>query len=277
MADAASLSIQQLFDLTGRGALVTGSASGIGFGIASRLAEAGAGLVVADLNGEAAEMAAQKLREQGRLAQAVPIDVRSAADVRRAVDLTAATYGGLDILVNNAGIYPTRPLQQITEVDWDRVVDINLKGTFLCSQAAINQMIAQGRGGVIINIASIDAVHPSGIGLAHYGASKGGVLMLTRNLALEVAPHRIRVVAIAPGSIATEGSQAGAREMESLSLESDEWREIRSRRESFRARIPLGRRGEPDDIGRVALFLASDAAAYMTGTAVFVDGGVLLT
>ena len=277
MADAASLSIQQLFDLTGRGTLVTGSAAGIGFGIASRLAEAGAGLVVADLNGEAAEMAAQKLREQGRLAQAVPIDVRSAADVRRAVDLTAATYGGLDILVNNAGIYPTRPLQQITEADWDRVVDINLKGTFLCSQAAINQMIAQGRGGVIINIASIDAVHPSGIGLAHYGASKGGVLMLTRNLALEVAPHRIRVVAIAPGSIATEGSQAGAREMESLSLESDEWREIRSRRESFRARIPLGRRGEPDDIGRVALFLASDAAAYMTGTAVFVDGGVLLT
>ena len=277
MADAASLSIQQLFDLTGRGALVTGSAAGIGFGIASRLAEAGAGLVVADLNGEAAEMAAQKLREQGRLAQAVPIDVRSAADVRRAVDLTAATYGGLDILVNNAGIYPTRPLQQITEADWDRVMDINLKGTFLCSQAAINQMIAQGRGGVIINIASIDAVHPSGIGLAHYGASKGGVLMLTRNLALEVAPHRIRVVAIAPGSIATEGSQAGAREMESLSLESDEWREIRSRRESFRARIPLGRRGEPDDIGRVALFLASDAAAYMTGTAVFVDGGVLQT
>ena len=207
----------------------------------------------------------------------MPIDVRSVADVRRAVDLTAATYGGLDILVNNAGIYPTRPLQQITEADWDRVVDINLKGTFLCSQAAINQMIAQGRGGVIINIASIDAVHPSGIGLAHYGASKGGVLMLTRNLALEVAPHRIRVVAIAPGSIATEGSQAGAREMESLSLESDEWREIRSRRESFRARIPLGRRGEPDDIGRVALFLASDAAAYMTGTAVFVDGGVLLT
>ena len=277
MTDPASLSIPQLFDLSGRGALVTGAASGIGFGIARRLSEAGAGIVVADLNGEAAELATQKLREQGYRAQAVAMDVRSAADARRAVEVTVATFGSLDILVNNAGIYPVRTIDQVSEDDWDRMLDINLKGTFLCAQAAIRQMAAQGRGGVIINLASIDAVHPSGIGLAPYGASKGGVLMLTRNLALEAARHRIRVLAIAPGSTVTEGAQAGTQKMASLGAESEEWREIRRQREAFRARIPLGRRAEPDDLARVALFLASDAAAYMTGTTVFVDGGILLT
>jgi 2-deoxy-D-gluconate 3-dehydrogenase len=175
--------------------------------------------------------------------------------------------GTLDVLVNNAGIYPFAPVLGMTEADWDKVIDVNLKGTFLCAQAAAKQMVAQGTGGVIVNIASIDAYHPSSVGLAHYDASKGGVVMFTRNLALELGPHGIRVMAIAPGGIATEGTRANM--VPGVDIE--------ALMKGFLARIPLGRMGVPDDIGRVALFLASDAAAYMTGSTVFVDGGVLLS
>jgi 2-dehydro-3-deoxy-D-gluconate 5-dehydrogenase len=173
----------------------------------------------------------------------------------------------LDIWVNNAGIYPPHPVLEMSEAEWDRVLDVNLRGTFLCSQAAARRMLAQATGGVILNIASIDAVHPSMVGLAHYDASKGGMLSFTRNLALELAPHNIRVLAIAPGGITTEGTRAG------LGAGVDSEQVLKS----FEARIPLRRMGVPDDIGRLALFLASDAAAYITGTMVFVDCGVLLT
>jgi 2-deoxy-D-gluconate 3-dehydrogenase len=192
--------------------------------------------------------------------------VRAPSDVERMVRAAVGAYGALDIWVNNAGIYPPRPVLEMSEAEWDRVVDVNLRGTFLCSQAAARQMVAQGKGGVILNIASIDAVHPSMVGLAHYDASKGGMLSFTRNLALELAPHNIRVLAIAPGGITTEGTRAG------LGPGVDAEQVLKA----SEARIPLRRMGVPDDIGRVALFLASDAAAYMTGTMVFVDGGVLL-
>jgi 2-dehydro-3-deoxy-D-gluconate 5-dehydrogenase len=271
MAEPATQTIQQLFDLTGRSAVITGAAAGIGYGIAARLAEAGAGVVIADRDGERAEAAARTLRGQGRLAQAAPVDVRSSADVERLIEVAVGAYGGLDILVNNAGIYPLRPVRQMSEAEWNLVLDVNLKGTFRCAQAAAGQMIRQGRGGVILNIAATAALRPSLVGLAHYDASKAGMLAFTRNLALELAPHRIRVLAIAPGEIDTEGTRANAAEISGLhpSLEQTT--------ESFLARIPLGRLGEPDDIGRVALFLASDAAAYLTGAAVVVDGGFMLT
>jgi 2-deoxy-D-gluconate 3-dehydrogenase len=269
--DPANRTIRELFDLTGKTAIVTGAASGIGFGIATRLAEAGARVMIADVDGVAAETAAGRLKAKGWLAQAVRGDVRAPNEVAHLVEAAVGAYGGLDILVNNAGIYPFKPVLQMAEADWDRVLDINLKGTFLCAQAAARQMVTQGRGGVIVNIASIDAFHPSSVGLAHYDASKGGVVMFTKNLALELAPHGIRVMAIAPGGIATPGSQASTMATQSSGVDLD------AMLKAFLARIPVGRMGTPDDIGRVALFLASEAAAYMTGSTVFVDGGVLLS
>jgi 2-deoxy-D-gluconate 3-dehydrogenase len=259
--------IGQLFDLTGKTALVTGGAAGIGFGIATRLAEAGARVVIADMHGVNAESAAAKLQAKGWRAHAVQADVRSAEGVKAMVEATVGAHGALDVLVNNAGIYPFAPVLSMTEAEWDKVIDVNLKGTFLCAQAAAKQMVAQGKGGVIVNIASIDAYHPSSVGLAHYDASKGGVVMFTKSLALELGPHGIRVMAIAPGGIATEGTRANM--VPGVDIE--------ALMKGFLARIPLGRMGVPDDIGRVALFLASDASAYMTGSTVFVDGGVLLS
>ncbi len=158
----------------------------------------------------------------------------------------------------------------MSEEQWDRVLDVNLKGAFLCAQAAARQMIRQGRGGVILNIASIDALHPSGVGLAHYDASKGGMLMFTKNLALELAPHAIRVLAIAPGAIATEGAAASTLRLKSAGVD------VEQMMRGFLEKIPMRRQGVPDDIGRMALCLVSDLAAYMTGTMVVIDGGVLL-
>ena len=266
----AAIPLAGLLDLADRSAVVTGGAAGIGFGIARRLAQAGARVTVADVNAAASERAAARLRELGGTAQAVTADVRSATDVRWLMERAAGAHGGVDILVNNAGIFPLRTAMELGEEEWDRVLDVNLKGAFLCAQAAAQHMIAQGTGGVILNIASIDSLHPSAVGLAAYDASKGGLLMLTKNLALELAPRAIRVLALAPGGITTEGTQAQTAQLRGAGIDLEELGK------RFLARIPLGRMGEPDDIGRVALFLVSDAAAYMTGTLVVVDGGVLL-
>ena len=266
----ASRPVPELLDLRGRSVVVTGGAMGIGFGIAARLAEAGAAVTIVDVNGAAAGAAAARLRALDRRVQAVAADVRSAEDVRRAVETAVAEFGSVDILVNNAGIFPFQPVQQMSEADWDRVIDVNLKGAFLCAQAAARQMRAQGHGGVILNVASIDALHPSSVGLAHYDASKGGMLMFTKNLALELAPLGIRVLAVAPGGVTTEGTQAQTAQLRSSGID------LEQMTRQFLARIPLARMGEPDDIARVALFLVSDAAAYMTGTLVVVDGGALL-
>jgi 2-deoxy-D-gluconate 3-dehydrogenase len=270
MTERAARPVRDLLDLRGEGAVVTGGAAGIGFAIASRLAEAGAAVVIADVDGAAAAAAAARLRALDRRALAVAADVSVAADVQRLM-AAADDFGGVDVLVNNAGIYPFRPAQQMAEAEWDRVLDVNLKGAFLCAQAAAARMRARGRGGVILNITSIDSLHPSSVGLAHYDASKGGLHMLTKNLALELAPLGIRVLALAPGGIATEGTRAQTQALEDTGID------LAQMTARFLARIPLGRMGAPDDIGRVALFLVSDAAAYMTGTTVVVDGGVLLS
>ena len=259
--------LKQLMDLTGKTAVVTGGAMGIGYGIAYRLAEAGANLVIADMNRQAADEAAAKLKAKGYKAVAVQTDVSKADDVRKMVDSAAKTYGGLDILVNDAGIYPSVPVMQLTEHDFERILAVNLKGVFLCTQAAAAQMIKQGRGGKIINISSVDAVHPSMVGLATYDASKHGVWGFTKNVALELAPHHIWVNCIAPGGVNTPGVGAGQAASKEMQAGTD----------AFFARIPMKRIGEPDDIGKVALFLASGLASYMTGSQVVVDGGVLLT
>ena len=260
-------SLQQSIDLQGKTAIVTGGAMGIGFGIANRLAEAGANVVIADMNEEVGNAAVKKIQESGWKAAFIKTNVADEAQVKGATDFAVATYGGLDILVNNAGIYPIAPVMQMAVEDFEKVIAVNLKSVFLFTKAAGDVMIKQGRGGKIINITSIDALHPSSVGLAVYDASKHGLWGFTKNTALELAPHNIQVNAIAPGGIATPGTGVGAPktlEMEAIL-------------KKFLEKIPMKRTGEPDDIGKVALFLASDLASYMTGSQIVVDGGVLLS
>lgn len=259
--------LTQLINLSGKTAVVTGGAMGIGFGIAWRLAEAGASVVIADLNKNAAEAAARTLAAKGWKASAVEVDVSSAPAVRAMVDFAVSAYGGVHILVNNAGIYPNVSLMQMDEKKFDVILSINLKGVFLCTQAIAQQMIRQGGGGKIINITSIDAIHPSMAGLATYDASKHGVWGFTKNVALELAPQKIWVNAIAPGGVNTPGA-GGGKPMT---------REVEERMKPFLDKIPMHRMGEPDDIGKVALFLASDLSSYMTGSQIVVDGGALLS
>jgi 2-deoxy-D-gluconate 3-dehydrogenase len=230
----------QLFDLTGKVAIVTGGAMGIGQGIALRLAEAGAAVVIADVSLPAAEETASQIRAAAGKAKAIRADAANVADATRTVQETVRDFGRLDILVNNAGIYPM--------------------GLFFYTQAAAQEMVKEGHAGKIINIASIDALHPTG-NLVHYDASKGGVVMVTKALALEFGPRHITINAIAPGAIQTPGAGGSAVPEEVV--------------QAFAARIPLRRMGVPDDIAKVALFLASSAADYMTGSLVVVDGGVL--
>lgn len=258
---------ENLLKLGGKTAIVTGGAQGIGLGIASRLAEAGAGVLISDINEEAAQKAAADLSAKGYKARARKTDVSNEEEVNQMVAAAVAEFGGLDILVNNAGIYPNRPLSKMTKEDFDRVIAVNLRSVFLTTEAASKQMIAQGRGGNIINITSVDAIHPSMIGLAHYDASKHGVWGFTLNSALELAEHKIRVNAIAPGGITTPGTSGPGQDNP----------EMKKAIEAFLLRIPMHRMGEPDDIGKVALFLASDMSSYMTGSQIVVDGGVLLS
>jgi 2-dehydro-3-deoxy-D-gluconate 5-dehydrogenase len=253
--------LTDLIDLTGRTAIVTGGAMGIGLGIARRLHEAGANVVIADLDDSAAARAAGALEDaRAGSALAVACDVSSPVSVDQVVGATCERFDDIDILVNNAGIYPMVPLRELDIETFRRVLDVNLAGLFLCTKAASERMIARGGGGRIVNITSIDALHPSMVGLSHYDASKHGAWGFTKNIALELAPHGIWVNAIAPGGITTPGT--GAVTGEAL--------------EAFEAMIPMGRMGDPDDIGRAALFLASELSSYMTGAQIVVEGGRLL-
>ena len=253
------------FSLKGRNALITGAAMGIGYGIAARFAEAGANVMIADISDKVAAAAAKL--DGGRVKSFV-LDVSKEASTAAAVQRVVDEFGSLDILVNNAGIYPMSPMLEMTPDFFDRVIDVNLRGLVFMSKAAAAQMVKQGRGGKIVNIASIDSLHPSMPGLAAYDTSKGGVLMFTKALALEMGPHGITVNAIAPGGITTEGA--------SLPMQSMSPDQLKQLTEQFMKMIPLGRMGMPDDIAKAAVFLASPAADYMTGDIIVVDGGRLL-
>ena len=260
-----------LLNLTGKTAIVTGGAVGIGYGIVYRLAEAGANVVIANRSLDEGLKAKQELIRKGFKVTAIATDVSVEENVKNLVQETVKTYGGIDILVNNAGIYPSIPLSKMSLSDFNKVIEINLNGVFLCTKYVSEQMIKQNRGGKIINITSIDALHPSSVGLAHYDASKHGVWGLTKNIALELAPHKIWVNAIAPGGIMTPGVQKLQRDTPMPSGV-----DMQKMLQEFLGRIPMQRLGEPDDIGKVALFLASDMSSYMTGSQIVVDGGVLL-
>jgi len=263
-------SLAKLLDLSSKTAIVTGGARGIGLGIAYRFAEAGAKVTIADIDKEKADDSAQQLKAKGWQAVAVACDVSKADEVENMVAETVKTFGSVDILVNNAGIFPNILVMNMREEDFDKVIDVNLKSVFLCSQKVAKQMIAHGKGGKIINITSIDALHPSSAGLTHYDASKHGVWGFTKNSALELAPHKIWVNAIAPGGIATPGVEEVQRSVPAPGVD------MSKMVEAFLAKIPMHRMGEPDEIGKVALFLASDMASYMTGSQIVVDGGALL-
>lgn len=254
--------IDALFDLNGKVAFVTGAAMGIGQAIVRRLHQAGATVIVSDLNRDAADALADELNDlRPDSAYSFGLDVSQALEVEAAFAYTIEKCGSLDILVNNAGIYPARNVMDMTEADFMHVTNINLKGVFLCTQSAASVMKA---GGKIINITSIDAIHPSMVGLAHYDASKHGVWGFTKNVALELAERHITVNAIAPGVIATPG-------VGSIDGETNET--LRA----MEARIPMKRIGTGDDIAKATLFLASDLSSYMTGSQIVVDGGLLLT
>jgi len=266
-------SVAELLDLTGKTAIVTGGAAGIGQGISRRLAEAGASVLIADIDGEGAKLAAKELSEAGYRAAGTTADVGDEFDVRDVIDEAVRLFGGVDILVNNAGIYPNVPLAELEPGTFDRVVAVNLRGVYLFTKFASELMKKQGHGGRIINVTSIDALHPSMIGLAAYDATKHGVWGFTKNAAAELTPFGILVNAVAPGGVLTPGTQ----NMTAGPAEGAGGADAEAMQAAFLAKIPMRRMGEPDEIGKVVLFLASDMASYMTGSQVVVDGGALLS
>jgi 2-deoxy-D-gluconate 3-dehydrogenase len=264
-------SLKNLLTLSGRAAIVTGAAKGIGFGIAYRLAEAGASVLIADNDEQGAINAAKKLTEQGYKAISITTDVSVEDDIIQMVNTCEKEFGSVDILVNNAGVFPSVPVSSMSSEQFEKVMHINLRSVFLATKYAASAMKKKGNGGKIINITSIDALHPSMVGLAHYDASKHGVWGFTKNSAIEYAPDKIWINAIAPGGVSTPGV-AAMQSSQKLPDGIDPAVMI----ETFLSRIPMHRMGEPDDIGKVALFLASDMASYITGEQIVVDGGALL-
>ncbi|HEX6441396.1 MAG TPA: 3-oxoacyl-ACP reductase family protein [Stellaceae bacterium] len=244
--------------LTGKVALVTGAQQGIGRAMALAFAEAGADVGINWLdNAEAAEQIAGIVRAQGRRAVTVQANVARQPQVEAMLKAVEEGLGPIDVLVNNAGVFPRVPFLEMTEADWDYVFEVNLKGSFFCAQTAAKSMVAGGRPGSIINLTSGAAFRGSPRGV-HYCASKGGVLSMTRQMALELAPYRIRVNAIAPGLTDTAQPRYGSSEDEIAAV--------------GRA-IPLGRIAEPEEIAGTAVFLASDNAGFVTGQCLHVNGG----
>ena len=245
-------------------AIVTGAASSMGMGRAFALAFAreGADVVVCDIKHEGVNERAREIEQLGRKALALKTDVSKSSDVSHLIETTVKTFGKIDILVNNAGMReePAKPIQDITEEEWDAIHGVNLKGMFLCIKYTVPHMIKQ-KYGKIINIASIFGQ----VAFPHYGAycaAKGGVINLTRTLALELAPHKINVNAIGPGVIETELSKTTLEDPEVMKI--------------ILPLIPFGRVGQPEDIAAVAVFLASDESEYVNGHTIFSDGGWLV-
>jgi len=251
------------FSLEGKVAIVTGGKRGLGRAIALAFAEAGADVAICDLvveDGEL-EVVAKEIQRLGRRSLAVQVDVTRKADVDNMVKRVVDEFGHIDILVNNAAVLGDKcPVLEFSENDYDRIVDTDLKGYFLCSQA-VGKRMAEQKGGNIINIASVDAMRPS-LKSSPYSAAKAAVVMLTKSLAVELASDNIRANAIAPGWVKTEMTRQKWGDPEYL--------------KQMEAGIPLGRIAQPGDIAPVALFLASDAAGYVTGHTLVVDGGASL-
>lgn len=243
-------------NLDNRVAIVTGSGRGIGRAIALRLAEVGTSVIVNDIN-EAAEAVVREIRAMGKQGHAVMADVSSASDVAGLIETATANFGRIDILVNNAGINRDQLLIRMTDEDWGRVINIDLKSVFLCTRAVLRLMIKQ-RWGRIISISSIVGLMGNA-GQANYASAKAGIIGFTRSVAREVASRGITVNAVAPGFIDTEMTQHLSE----------------NQRQELIARIPSGRLGSPEDVASAACFLASEEAGYITGQVLTVDGGMI--
>lgn len=248
-----------MLDLSGRVAIITGGSIGLGHQIAEALGEMGASLVLCARKVDRCQQAADEFQRSGVRALALACDVRNQKDVQQVVDATLSQFGKIDILVNNAGISWAAPAEEMSLSDWNKVIETNLTGTFLCAQAVGKVMISQRRG-KIINIASIAGLGGTPAEILNaigYHASKGGVISLTKDLACKWAAHNVQVNAIAPGWFPTHMSS----------------RLIESRKEALLRSIPQGRFGSEDDLKGAAVFLASDASAYVNGHVLVVDGG----
>lgn len=265
-------SIFKLFDLKGKVAIVTGGVMGIGKGIAMKLAEAEATILIADIvSDKDAENTLKELKSCGVKASYLQIDLSDTAHISKVVDKALKEFGDIHILVNDAGIYPYMPFLQMTEEIWDKTINLNLKAVAFLTKVVVNVMIEKKHGGRIINISSIDGIKPTG-NLSEYDSSKGGVRMLTKSIAKEVGHYGITVNDIAPGGINTPG----VNKMTGNNVPKEQAENMKKMMEQFIKTLPLQRMGEPEDIGNAALFLASDASSYMTGSTMVVDGGLLL-
>ncbi len=254
-------SIYQLFNLEGKSAIVTGAGRGLGQAMANALAQAGAAVAVFDVNGEDADAAVAEIRAFGGQALAVAIDVTDSQQVQTGIQTVVETFGGVDVLVNNAGVTSRSPFEDLEENDWERILHVNLGGIYQCSRWVARRLISDQKSGSIINIASISGLVGNRGGLnSHYCATKGGVIALTRSLAVEWATHRIRVNAIAPGYFVTPMT--------------DRLKNInRSFYDELVGRVPLGRFGEGSDLAGAVIYLASQASIFVTGHVLVIDGG----
>lgn len=264
--------IEQLFDLSGKTAIVTGGAMGIGKGIATRLAQAGASVMIVDIvSQQEANITIDSIEQGGGKVAYIQADLSTTANLEAVIKHTLDTFGDIDILVNNAGIFKYVPLTELSEELWDKTMNLNLKSVAFLSKLFINTLIEKRHGGKIINISSIDSLKPTG-NLSQYDASKGGVRMLTRAFAKEAGKYGITVNDIAPGGVNTPGTQKIAGE----NITKEQAEAMMAESAKYMQSLPLQRIGEPEDIGNAALFLASKASNYITGSTIVVDGGLLL-
>jgi len=251
------------FGLTGKVAIVTGSASGIGEATVQLFADVGAKVVVADLNAEGAEAVAMAIRDGGGEAMAVQTDVSDETSVTALFETVENAWGPVDVLVNNAAGRTKKDFMEMSVAEWDAMHHICSRGTFICSRLAIRQMIASGRGGAIVNISSVASIQPMIFANAHYDSAKAGINALTRDMAIEFVQHGIRVNAVLPGGTDTPGSRTmGPRSNLVIAGPA-----------TGPDRRPMGRKGDPSELANAILFLASPAASYITGQLLPVDGG----
>jgi len=258
-------------------AVVTGAGQGIGRETALELAREGANIAVNDVNQETIEKVVAEIKAQGQEAIGIRADVSKREEVEQAFKNVLTQWGRVDILANIAGIFPPVFLMEMTEEQWDRVLNVNLKGIFNCTKAVLPAMIAQ-KGGSIVNVASLAGAiggEPGGpIGLVHYAASKGGVLGFTRSAAQELGQHGIRVNAIAPGGVVTEGTMAISKSLGFADFSAEMLAEAAKAHIEM---VPLKRMGQTIDMAKTILFLASDDSSFITGQLIVVDGGITLS